>query len=593
MTRPSSSSSRSRWSAGPLVFAALTAACVWAVAASAPATTGQSAASAPSPQDYESADTRALVRLVTDASALVAAKGEGAFAELRVPNSRWRQGEAYVFVLDPGGLMLVHPDPALEGKNEIDLKDVNGRPIIAGLLHAAMALPGKTDGWYHYQWPVPGGLLPRWKSTYVRAVTSAKGERFVVGSGIYNDRMERAFVVDMVNDAAGQIETRGPDAFALFRDRTGVFLAKDAYVFVIDPDGTDLVNPAFPNLQGRNLMDVKDTQGKALIREMFQVVGAQGAGWVDYMWPKPGESVSTVKSTYVRRAVSGGKWYLVGCGVYLADAPKAAPAAGRMTAPELASLVRDGAALFAAQGEHAFPTLRTKGSRWFHDDTYFIVMTLSGTRVFHAADPTLEGKDVTVAADVLGRRYGRMFVEAANNPSGEGWVHYMYPEPGSLFPAWKSTFITRVTSPSGQPYFIGAGVYAMQMDTTLIEDVVTRASALVAARGPEAFAEIRDKTGPFVFMDTYVFVDSTDGVELVNPAQPSIEGTNISDLRDAKGKALAREYIAAALKDGAAWVDYDWYKPGGNTPTHKRAYVRAVRFGTTTYIVGSGLYVDE
>ena len=64
----------------------------------------------------------------------------------------------------------------------------------------------------------------------------------------------------------------------------------------------------------------------------------------------------------------------------------------------------------------------------------------------------------------------------------------------------------------------------MDMDKAFIEDVVNRAAALVEESGTDAFARLRDKTGPFVFMDTYVFVDSEDGVELVNPAQPSLEG---------------------------------------------------------------------
>ena len=36
--------------------------------------------------------------------------------------------------LDPLGGMLVHPDPALEGRNKLGLKDISGRPIIQGLL---------------------------------------------------------------------------------------------------------------------------------------------------------------------------------------------------------------------------------------------------------------------------------------------------------------------------------------------------------------------------------------------------------------------------------------------------------------------------
>jgi hypothetical protein len=39
--------------------------------------------------------------------------------------------------------MLVHPDPSMEGKNELDLKDINGKPIIRGLIGAATTFPGK------------------------------------------------------------------------------------------------------------------------------------------------------------------------------------------------------------------------------------------------------------------------------------------------------------------------------------------------------------------------------------------------------------------------------------------------------------------
>jgi hypothetical protein len=185
-----------------------------------------------------------------------------------------------------------------------------------------------------------------------------------------------------------------------------------------------------------------------------------------------------------------------------------------------------------------------------------------------------------------------MFLDASKSHSGEGWVHYMFPEQGGLFPTWKSAFVKRVTYPSGKSYVIGSGIYNMQMDKAFIEDVVDRASALVADQGPEAFPLLRDKTGPFVFMDTYVFVDTLNGVELVNPAQPSLEGKDIYWLKDVKGKPLVEEYIAAAMKHGSAWVDYYWYKPGQNTPARKQAYVRMIFSGQDAYIVGSGIYME-
>jgi signal transduction histidine kinase len=475
--------------------------------------------------------------------------------------SRWRNGETYIFVLDPGGNMLVHPDPALQGKSQLELKDVNGKPIIRGLLGAATKFPSKTEGWYHYQWPVPGEILPRWKSSYVRLVTTPAGERYVVGSGMYTERMEPSFVVDAVTEAVAQIERAGKEAFPLLHDQTGPFIAKDAYVFVVDSKGNELVNPAFPNLEGRNLLDLKDTQGKLLIREMFDVVKTRGSGWVDYMWPKPGESVATRKSTYVTRAKLGDEWALVGSGVYLADAAKQAPAAPRLTAPQLMTLVREGATVVEERGEQAYPEFRTKGSKWFRDNTYFFLWTMDGIRVFHAADPAGEGTDVSDMKDILGRPIGQQFLEVAHSPSGEGWVHYMYPEPGDIFPTWKSTF--------------------------------NRAATLIADQGKEAFPQLRDKTGAFVFLDTYVFVDAPDGTELVNAAQPSFEGKNIIDLKDLTGKALARDYIAAAMKDGSAWVEYYWFKPGQNIPARKQAFVRKVQHGQDTFIVGSGLYVND
>ena len=543
-------------------------------------------------QTYEHKDTRDLVVLVNDAADLIQAKGEAGFAELRAAGSRWRQEDTYIFVLDPQGNMLVHPDPSLEGVNVIDLKDVNGKPIIRGLIDSTTATLNKQAGWYHYEWTVPHGLLPRWKSSYVRLVTAPSGQQYIVGAGIYNDRMERAFVVDMVNNAVAQVEKDPDAAFTLFHDPKGPYLVKNAYIFVVKPNGVEIVNPAFPNLEGVSLRNWKDTQGKYGIREMLDVVKRNGSGWVDYMWPKPGESISTLKSAYVAKAKMGNDWVVVGSGVYLADAPKA-PATTTMTAPELMAFVRDGAALLEQQGEKAYPQFRKKDAKWFHGNTYIFIWNMDGKRILHAADSSKEGQNDIEAKDVHGRPYGRMFVEAANSPAGEGWVHYMYPEPGGIFPTWKSTFVKRVTYPDGNQYIIGSGIYNMQMDKAFVEDVVNRASAVIANEGSAGFVKLRDRTGPFLFMDTYVFVYTPDGVEVVNPGQPSLEGTNIIDLTDVNGKYVSRQLITTAMQNGSGWAEYYWYKPGDNTPTRKLTFVRTVQTGQDTYIVGSGMYTED
>ena len=543
-------------------------------------------------QPYEYEETRDLVSLVNDAAELIHMKGEAAFPEFRVPGSRWRHGETYVFVLDLDGLMLVHADATMEGRNQLELKDVNGKAIIRGLIGAVTASGDKTDGWYHYQWPVPDELFPRWKSSYVKLVKAVSGRSYVVGSGMYNDRMERAFVIDMVTDAVNRIEQLGEAAFPLFRDPTGPYIAKDAYIFVDDMNGVELVNPAFPNIEGKNLLALKDAQGKLVQQETLTLVRTSGHGWIDLMWPRPGESVPTQKSTYVSVANVKGQTYVVGCGVYLADAPRAARVEGEMTAAELMALVRDAAALLEKNGEKAYPEFRKKGTRWFRDETYLFAFTMDGVRSFHAAAPETEGLQAIAQKDAVGRPYVRMMVDAVTGPHGEGWIHYMRERPGEMFATWKSAFVKRVTFPSGKQHVVGCGTYNMQMDKAFIEDLVDRAATLVEKFGRASFGQLRDKTGPFVFMDTYVFVDDVAGVELVNPVVPSLEGRNLLTLKDLSGKAVVKDEIDAAMKQGKAWLECYWYRPGDNVPAKKLTYVKKVQSGSTTFIVGSGIYVD-
>jgi len=531
-----------------------------------------------------------LVAMVRQASALIREKGEAVFPDLRTEGSRWRQGEKYIFVLDTEGNMLVHPDTSMEGKKQLDLEDINGKPIIRGLLGAVTTSPDKTEGWYHYEWNVPGGLLPRWKSSFVCLAKAPSGKSYIVGSGIYTDQIERAFVEEMVKDAAEKLQQNGKDALPLFYDQTGPFIAKDAYIFVYDMNGINLAHPALPNLVGRNLLDMKDTKGKFILREMLKLVETKGSGWIEYMWPKPGESISTAKSAFVTKAKMGDKWVLVGSGVYLSNARKENPAGKKMTAAQLMQLVRQGAVALEKDGERALPEFRKKGSKWFSDNTYLFVFNMEGNRIFHAAEPESEGQNDMGLKDVLGRSIGKMIVETGTNGLGEGWVHYMYPEPGQVFPTWKSSFVKRVTYPDGRQFIIGSGIYNMKMDKALIEDLVNRAASLVKEQGKEAFMQLRDKIGSFVFMDTYVFVDNMEGVELVNPAQPSLEGKNLMNEKDLKGKFIEREIIGGVSKNDSGWVDYYWYKPGQNAAALKQTFLRKVQHGNESYIVGAGFY---
>ena len=62
-------------------------------------------------------------------------------------------------------------------------------------------------------------------------------------------------------------------------------------------------------LIGKNLIELKDTNGKFLIKDL---VGVQDAGWIEYMWPDSLTHKVQAKKTYVVRVGD----FRIGVGVY-------------------------------------------------------------------------------------------------------------------------------------------------------------------------------------------------------------------------------------------------------------------------------------
>ena len=76
-------------------------------------------------------------------------------------------------------------------------------------------------------------------------------------------------------------------------------------------------NGSFPKLEGTNVLNLKDKNGKFLVKAQIEMVEKQGAGWVDYMWPKPGTDNPVKKLSYVQRVDLEGTPAYVGVGIYL------------------------------------------------------------------------------------------------------------------------------------------------------------------------------------------------------------------------------------------------------------------------------------
>jgi len=134
----------------------------------------------------------------------------------------------------------------------------------------------------------------------VRAATSEFGTKDEAVAMV--KRVEEMFKKDGADDTFKAVSDK---SVAAFHDR-------DLYPFIYDMTGTCVAHGARPALIGKNLIDLKDQDGKYLIRELRDIAQGPGSGWVDYKWPNPLNNKIEDKSSFVEKMGD----YFVGVGVY-------------------------------------------------------------------------------------------------------------------------------------------------------------------------------------------------------------------------------------------------------------------------------------
>ncbi len=89
------------------------------------------------------------------------------------------------------------------------------------------------------------------------------------------------------------------------------------YFWINDLRPVMIMHPANPKLVGQDLSGIKDPDGVQVFNQMVSVAKAQGAGMVNYRWPKPGASEPVEKTSYISLFAPWG--WIIGSGVYVDD----------------------------------------------------------------------------------------------------------------------------------------------------------------------------------------------------------------------------------------------------------------------------------
>lgn len=119
----------------------------------------------------------------------------------------------------------------------------------------------------------------------------------------------------LVKKAVAYLKANGKEkAFAEFNNPKGQFADRDLYIFVYDMQGTNLAigNGNAAKMAGKSLIDMRDADGKYIIKGFIETVNAKGKGWVDYKWPNPVTKAVEQKSSYVEKVDD----MIVGSGIY-------------------------------------------------------------------------------------------------------------------------------------------------------------------------------------------------------------------------------------------------------------------------------------
>lgn len=115
----------------------------------------------------------------------------------------------------------------------------------------------------------------------------------------------------MVKKAVTFIKTNGKDkGYAEISNKAGQFNDRDLYVVVYGLDGVVRAHGANEKMIGKNLIELKDIDGKAFVKERVELAQSKGTFWQDYKFTNPVSKKVEPKSMYCEKlddvAVCGG-----------------------------------------------------------------------------------------------------------------------------------------------------------------------------------------------------------------------------------------------------------------------------------------------
>lgn len=103
----------------------------------------------------------------------------------------------------------------------------------------------------------------------------------------------------MVKKGSAFIKANGKDkGFVEISNKQGQFVDRDLYLTIYRLDGTVMAHGANEKMIGRNLLELKDIDGKEFVKERMALAKTKSSFWQDYKFTNPVTKKVEPKSMY-------------------------------------------------------------------------------------------------------------------------------------------------------------------------------------------------------------------------------------------------------------------------------------------------------
>ncbi len=208
------------------------------------------------------------------------------------------------------------------------------------------------------------------------------------------------------------------------------------YFYIYDMKGNNILLPTSPELEGKNLINLRDSRGLYTIKRAIKLINDSDEGFMEWHWYKPDDSGGMLKKIGFMKAFHPYNWF-IGTGEYIED--------------------------FTVN-------VQNEALNWinrirFENDGYIFLFDYQGNVLAHFSSK-YKGKNLWDYKDLNGNYMLREMYEESKKEGGGFLEYYWRERPTSDRPGEKIAYLRNIDE---WKWVVGAGIYIDEINDVIAE----------------------------------------------------------------------------------------------------------------------------